>query len=329
MRARIGLRALALGVALMLHGPLRAAAPIERCVAPAQPGGGFELTCLLLREALAQPGEPPLPLLHQPGGIGALVYDEVVRGRRPPGAEAVAFSTGTLLNLAQGRFGRHGPDEVRWLMPLALDHGVVVVHRDAPWRDLPALLRAWREQPAALAFGAGGTIGSQDWMKAALLARAAGLGPRALRLVAFEGGGDAMRALTGRHVQVLAGDAAEVVHQLRQGAPLRVLAVLAPQRLEGVLAGVPTAREQGADLVWPILRGVYVARDLPQADELARRLDLARRQPGWLATLRRLGLSLPPPPVAGHDDDPQQRVHAEIDRLRQALDQLRRPPEAR
>ena len=220
----------------------------DRCVAPAQPGGGFELTCLLVREALAQPGQPPLPVLHQPGGIGALVYDEVVRGRRPPGVELVAFSTGTLLNLAQGRFGRHGVDDVRWLALLARDHGVVVVHRDAPWRDLPALLRALREQPGTVAFAAGGTIGSQDWMKAALLARAAGVGPRALRLIAFEGGGDAMRALVGRHAQVLAGDAAEVARQLAQGAPLRVLAVLAPQRLAGLLAAVPTAREQGVDL---------------------------------------------------------------------------------
>lgn len=321
-----GLRMAASLVLLMLGG-VAAAAPVERCIAPAQPGGGFELTCLLLREALAQPGEPPLPVLHQPGGIGALVFDEVARGLRPPGAEAVAFSTGTLLNLAQGRFGRHGPDEVRWLMPLALDHGVVVVHRDAPWRDLSALLRALREQPASVAFGAGGTIGSQDWMKAALLARTAGVGPRALRLVAFEGGGDAMRALVGRHVQVLAGDAAEVARQLRQGAPLRVLAVLAPQRLGGVLAGMPTAREQGTDLVWPILRGVYVAPGLAQADALAHQLERARRQPAWRETLRRFDLSMPDEPPAG--TAPRQLVQAEIDRLRQALEQLRRPPEAR
>lgn len=321
------LLACVLGLAPARPADAQAAPVVDRCVAPAQPGGGFELTCLLVREALAQPGRPPLPVLHQPGGIGALVYDEVVRGRRPPGVELVAFSTGTLLNLAQGRFGRHGVDDVRWLALLASDHGVVVVHRDAPWPDLPALLQSLREQPAAIAFAAGGTIGSQDWMKAALLARAAGLGPRALRLVAFEGGGDAMRALAGRHVQVLAGDAAEVVRQLQQGAPLRVLAVLAPRRLAGRLADVPTAREQGIDLVWPILRGVYVARDLPQADLLARLLEQARLHPDWPARVRRLGLSVPE--AALTQADPRQRVREEVERLHQALERLRRPPEAR
>lgn len=250
----------------------------------------------------------------------------MVRGRRPPGVELVAFSTGTLLNLAQGRFGRHGVDDVRWLALLARDHGVVVVHRDAPWRDLPALLRALREQPGTVAFAAGGTIGSQDWMKAALLARAAGVGPRALRLIAFEGGGDAMRALVGRHAQVLAGDAAEVARQLAQGAPLRVLAVLAPQRLAGLLAAVPTAREQGVDLVWPILRGVYVARDLPEADRLARQLEAARQRPDWAAQVQRLGLAVPA--VSSAAEVPAQ-VREEVARLRQALEQLRRPPEAR
>jgi hypothetical protein len=42
---------------------------------------------------------------------------------------------------------------------LAQDHGVVAVHRDAPWRTLAALLTDLRRQPAAVAFAAGGTIG--------------------------------------------------------------------------------------------------------------------------------------------------------------------------
>ena len=60
-----GRRAL-LALLLALSGSSSAGAGTalaDRCVAPAQPGGGFELTCLLVREALAQPGQPPLPVL--------------------------------------------------------------------------------------------------------------------------------------------------------------------------------------------------------------------------------------------------------------------------
>lgn len=295
-----------------------ATAQVSRCIAPAKPGGGFDLTCQLVREAL-QPLIPALPIVYQPGGIGALVFDEVVRDARPVspgGAELIAFSSGTLLNLAQGRFGRRGAEAVQWVAALAVDHGVVVVHRDAPWKDLPALLETLKAQPASIAFAAGGTIGSQDWMKAALLARAAGVGPRAMRLVAFEGGGDAMQALAGRHVQVLTGDAAEVVQRLQQGAPLRVLAVLSAARLPGPLAKVPTAREQGVDVQWPILRGVYTSARTPAAvvAEVARRLAEVQAREDHRARLERLGLqpvdaSVVGPSLSAH-------VRAEVERHR-------------
>lgn len=279
--------------ALLLAAAATAATATDpaRCVVPAKPGGGFDLTCRLAQRAL-QPGVPALPLVYQPGGIGALVFSEVARGVRTQPQEIVAFSSGTLLNLAQGRFGRHRAGDVRWVAALAMDHGVVAVHRDAPWRDLPALLAALKANPHAIAFAAGGTIGSQDWMKAALLARAAGVSHKAVRVVAFEGGGDALQALAGRHVQVLPGDAAELVEQIQRGAPLRVLAVLAERRLPGALSAVPTAREQGVDLVWPILRGVYAGQGAGPAfvGETARRLAQGLMREDVRRELERLGL---------------------------------------
>ena len=44
------------------------------------------------------------------------------------------------------------------------------------------------------------------------------------------------------------------------------LAVLAEKRLPGVLASVPTAREQGYDIVWPVIRGVWMGPGVPDAD---------------------------------------------------------------
>jgi putative tricarboxylic transport membrane protein len=45
-----------------------------------------------------------------------------------------------------------------------------------------------------------------------------------------------------------------------------VLAVMSEQRLPGRLAQVPTAREAGYDLVWPIIRGFYVGPQVSDAD---------------------------------------------------------------
>jgi putative tricarboxylic transport membrane protein len=302
-------------LAAMLAAAMASAAGqgASRCVAPAKPGGGFDLTCRLARHAL--PAEPPLPIVYQPGGIGARVFNEVVRGGNRPPDELVAFSSGTLLNLAEGRFGRqHSEADVRWLAALAMDHGVVAVRRDAPWKNLRELLDRLKAQPNAVAFAAGGTIGSQDWMKAVLLARAAGVGHKALRVVAFEGGGDAVQALVGGHVQVLPGDAAEITEQIRQGAPLKVLAVLAPVRLPGPLHDVPTAREQGVELLWPILRGLYVSRRMPaaQAAALARQLEEGRQKPAFQAELARLGLLSAPLPA----DELQRTVQSQVQAYR-------------
>lgn len=265
-----------------------------RCVVPAKPGGGFDLSCQLARDALQMSGQTsvPLSLVYQPGGIGALAFNRAVT-QRPADAQAVvAFSSGSLLNLAQGRFGPYSARDVRWLATLGLDYGVIVVRRDAPYQNLAQLLKALRETPNRIVFGAGGSIGSQDWMKAALLARAAGVSHKLMRFVAFEGGGEALGALRGDHVQVLAGDAAEVARQIDQGASVRVLAVLAGQRLPGRWAQVPTAKEQGFDIEWPIVRGLYLGAGVGDREyrEWSEALGRAMAHPGFARELARAGL---------------------------------------
>lgn len=231
------------------------------CVIPAKAGGGFDLTCSLARDALqlVRPLRPPLSQRFLPGGIGAVAFDRVASGRMGGESVLVAFSGGSLLNLAQGRFGPHPLTAVRWIATLGTDYGVVAVHQDSPYQTLGDLVVALRKDPSAVVFGAGGTVGSQDWVKAALLVRAAGREPKAMRFVSFEGGGDALSALQGRHVHVFPGDAAEAAQAISGRAAIRFLAVLAPERLGGALAGVPTAQEQNVALVWPTVRGVYIS----------------------------------------------------------------------
>lgn len=264
LAAASGTQALALPAA-----PVAAADPSDLaadCVIPAKAGGGFALTCALARDALqaVRPQRPPLGQRYLPGGIGAVVFDQIATGRIGGPGLLVAFSGGSLLNIAQGRFGPHPTSAVRWLALLGADYGVIAVHRDSPYGRLQDLVEVLHSKPGRVAFGAGGTVGSQDWVKAALLVRASGSDHRGMRFVAFEGGGDALNALQGRHVDVFCGDAAEAAQALQTGAALRFLAVFSAQRLGGVLQGVPTAREQGFDIVWPTVRGIYTSADVPE-----------------------------------------------------------------
>lgn len=235
------------------------------CVVPSKPGGAMDLTCKLAQKALpASPGAR-LKLSYLPGGIGAVAWHTLVSQRRAEPDTLVAFSGGSLLNLAQGKFGKARPEDVRWVAAVGADYGMIAVPADSPLRTLGDLLDALRSAPNKVLIGVSGTIGSQDWLKMAMVAQHAGIDPKRLRFVAMEGGGETFTAMQAGFVQVVSGDASEAVLYSQPGMT-RVLAVLAEHRLPGVLAGVPTAREQGIDVVWPIIRGVWMGPDVSDGD---------------------------------------------------------------
>lgn len=237
------------------------------CIAPAQPGGGFDLTCRLAVAGLAETKllAEPMRIVYMPGGIGAVAYNNIVAQRPNDPNAIIAFSGGSLLNLAQGKFGKYTADDVRWLAAIGSDFGVAIVRDDSPYKDLKSLMAALKADPTKVVLGAGGSIGSQDWMKAALTAKAAGVDYKKMRFVAFEGGGEATTALRGGHIQAYMGDAAEARTLLDGGSPIRVLAVFSDKRLPGKMSNIPTAAEQGFDINWPIIRGFYMGPKVSDA----------------------------------------------------------------
>jgi len=248
---------------VLMTGTAHAQSDAPECIAPAKPGGGYDLTCRLAANALQKTGliDQPMMVSYMPGGIGAVAYNHVNGVRNADPNLIVAASTGAAVNLALGKFGQYDADEVRWLGALGADYGAIVVKADAPWQNLGELMKDLQTQPGKIVFGAGGTVGSQDWMKAALTAKAANISPRDLRYVAFEGGGESLAALLGNHIQVFTGDLSELRSHLESGK-IRVLAALSEERLGGPYADIPTAAEQGYDVQWPIWRGYYMGPDV-------------------------------------------------------------------
>lgn len=260
--------AAATAVAATLITGLAHAEPAKpECIAPAKPGGGFDLTCKLAQSGLqdAKLLNAPMRVTYMPGGIGAVAYNTVIANRPAEGGTIVAYSGGSFLNLAIGKFGKYTEDDVKWLAAIGADYGAIIVKADSPYQTLKDLIEATRKEPGKVVFGAGGSVGSQDWMKSALIAREAGVDPKSMRYVAFEGGGEAITALMGGHVHAYSGDASEVQGHLK-GGRIKVLAILAQERLKGDLAGIPTAIEQGYNVDWTITRGFYMGPKVSDAD---------------------------------------------------------------
>ena len=257
-------RLLCVGALSLLSG----LAQSSECIAPAKPRAGFDLTCELLRLGLplSNPAAAPMSVSYMPGGIGAVTFNAIITQRNAEPDTLVAFSGGSLFGISQGRFGKYGVNDVRWLAGIGVDHGVLIVRSNSPHHKLSDLLAALGKHPEKVVFGGSGTVGSQDWMKVALIAKAAKVGRNAFRFVGFEGGGEANEALQKGYVDVVSGDYSEALGLIRNGAQIRMLSVLAPARLPHQPKEVLTAKEEGTDLVWSNIRGLYMGPRVADAD---------------------------------------------------------------
>ncbi|HWP36557.1 MAG TPA: tripartite tricarboxylate transporter substrate-binding protein [Gemmatimonadales bacterium] len=285
------------------------------CIAPANPGGGWDLTCRAVGAALDGLGlaSGSVRVTNMPGAGGGVAFAHTITLRARDSALIVAASPSTTLRLAQRQYGRFSEHDVRWVAALGAEYGVLAVARDAQIQTLADVIAAWRSNASAVISGGGSAVAGQDHMKILLLAQRAGLDPRRIRYVPFDGGGEALTALLGGFIHLLSGDASEVEAQFEAGN-VRVIAVLAPERLAGPLAGVPTAHEQGIPLDWITWRGFYAPGGISDA-AYTRWVDALTRvaqSPEWMEARRRYGLA--PYFVAG--DEFRAEVEQQVEAFR-------------
>ena len=236
------------------------------CIAPANPGGGWDFTCRSVSQVMTDIGvvDGAIKVTNMPGGGGAVAFANVVTQRNDDDNLLVAASPATTLRLAQGQYGDFTEDDVRWLGAVGADMAVIAVKADSPYETLDDLIAALKEDPQSVNFGGGSSIGGQDHMKVLLLAKAAGIDPLSLQYTPFDGGGEALTALLGGFVDVFPGDASEVIGHLDAG-DIRVLATLAPERMSAPFDEIPTAKELGYDTQWVVFRGFYAPGGMSDA----------------------------------------------------------------
>lgn len=96
-------------------------------------------------------------------------------------------------------------------------------------------------------------------------ARAAGVDPRRVNFVSYDGGDDLLTALLGKKIAAGTSGLGEYVDQIEAGQ-VQVLAVSGKERVEGIDA--PTLTEAGINLTFTNWRGVLAPPDI-SADERA------------------------------------------------------------
>tara|TARA_R100000935_G_scaffold8738_1_gene18350 strand:- start:758 stop:1747 length:990 start_codon:yes stop_codon:yes gene_type:complete len=229
------------------------------CIAPANPGGGWDFTCRQVGKLMQDEGliEKTMQVVNLAGGGGGVAYAEVVNKRADSNDLIVAASSATTTRLAQGAYPGNTMDQVRWLVSVGADYGIIAVSADSELADLPALLEQMKTDPTSISIAGGSAVGGWDHLKVLIAANAYGIDDvRSVKYIAFDGGGEAVTQLLAGSVQAFTGDASEAKGFVESG-DIRVLAVLAPERLEGDFAVFPTAKEQGVDAIGANWRGFY------------------------------------------------------------------------
>src|SRR4029079_15842146 len=124
------------------------------------------------------------------------------------------------------------------------------------------LANQFKASPAAFSFSIGTTMGSHNHIAVAQLAKALGVDPKPIKVVAFSGSADGVAALLGGHITVSASPGSAVSEHAAAGK-LRMLAVSSDKRQSGPLANVPTWKELGYPVTSANWRSVVAPQGLP------------------------------------------------------------------
>jgi len=279
-----------LAAALLLSAGTAQAA---ECIAPANPGGGWDFTCRQIGKILYDIGQvdSPVQVTNMAGGGGGLAFASVVNERSDDADLIVAASQATATRLAQNAYGGATADQVRFVGAIGADPGVIVVAADSPLNSLDDLMNAIKGGED-VSFAGGSAAGGFDHLKVLMLAKEAGIDDiRSIKYIGVDGGADAITQTIGGFTTGMTGDMSEIVGFLQSGE-VKALAVLTEERVPG-FEDVPTAVEQGYETVAVNWRGLYVPKGISDErfEEWGAKLAAVAESDEWKEAMAANGLA--------------------------------------
>ena len=164
-------------------------------------------------------------------------------------------------------------DQTTAVARLTEEPELVVVQKDSPYQSFDQLLKAWKADPGKVSVGGGSAPGGPDHLAPMLIAKTAGIDPKQVNFVSYDGGGELLAAVLGKQVAFGVTGVSETKDQI-EGGDIRALAVTSAEPVEGLDA--KTLKDQGVDLEFTNWRGWVAPPELSQEDTQTL-IDLATR----------------------------------------------------
>ncbi|MGH8702771.1 MAG: tripartite tricarboxylate transporter substrate binding protein [Burkholderiales bacterium] len=254
------------------------------------PGGGIDRTARFLQKLLQDQRliEVTATVVNKPGGGGSIAQT-YLNQRAGDSHYFEITATSLLTNHITGK-SAFGHKDFTPIAMLSDEYIGFLVRQDSPLKTGKDLLTLLRADSDSIPIGIATAAGNTNHIAAGLAAKAAGGDVKKLKVVVFGSGGEAMTALLGGHVGLVATPSSNAIPHLQAGR-MRVLAIAAPARLEGALATVPTWKEQGAQIIVANWRPVIGPRGLsaPQVAFWEEVFARVTRSDEWRSEVARSG----------------------------------------
>ena len=250
------------------------------------PGGGTDLVARAIAPFLEKyiGGGARIVILNRAGAGGEIGFAAIANAA-PDGYTIGFVNTPPLMTIPierNAQFG--GPQRFELLGNIIDDPCNFAVHADLPIRDLKELAAYARANPGKVTVGSTG-IGSDDHLVMLMFERAAGV---KMTHIPYKGSADVRAAILSGQLTVAAMNVGEALQSIRGGAPMRNIGQFAPAR-SNLAPELPTAREQGFDIVLSSLRGMAAPKGMPAdiRDRLVKAVASAAADPEFQAQATR------------------------------------------
>ncbi len=279
-------------VALAVAGMAQAWEPTKTVefIVPAGTGGGADQMARIVQSIVAKHNlmKQSMVVVNKGGGAGAEGFLDLKGAKGDPHKIIITLSNLFTTPLATGV-----PFNWRDLTPvqmMALDQFVLWVNAETPYKTSKDFINAAKARSGdqLKRFKMAGTGSKQeDQIITVAIEQQTGI---KFTYIPFKGGGDVAVQLVGKHADSTVNNPIEAVAQWRAGK-LRPLCVFDPKRIPYkakvtdtmAWSDIPTCKEQGLDVDYLMLRGIFMASGV-SPDQVQYYIDLlkkVRETPEW------------------------------------------------
>ena len=227
-----------------------------RIILPWAPGGLAPTLAEMLKPILTDILGVPVVTENKPGGGTAVGMKDLQIS--PPDGYTIGMNAAGIFGATHTTKGDVDYRNFELICSVTEDYYAITVHKDSPWNTLPEFLAYMKANPGQVRIGHSG-VGSAYHVALIVFAQDMNVD---ITAVPFGGGGPALTALMGNHIEATIVPFGDMTSTLPTGQ-LRVLAVGAPVR-DPFFPDIPTVKEvTGIDSVSGSFRCFFTPKETP------------------------------------------------------------------